>query len=165
MLNISDKAVKGVKWTAGSAVIISVIAILLQVIKARFLSPEEFASIAAIYVITNFVRIIQDDGFTKGIIQKDVINDKEASSLFFFIVFLSLVMASLVFFGASLFARFFNLPPLKLYLEIISIIVLLMGPLSFFKSFLQKYFMFKEIAIIEAIHKIILSIITIWLLN
>lgn len=50
--SLKTKAVSGVKWTAVQTLFVGVSSLLLQIIKAGFLSPRDFAALA---IVTIFI--------------------------------------------------------------------------------------------------------------
>lgn len=164
MESLRASTARGVKWTATSAAFLAVSAPIFQVIKARFLTPEEFAYLAVLFIFIGFMRHLEGAGFTKGAIQKDQVDTEEASSLFFFNLAVSALMALAVFYLARPVAGFFELPRLDEYLRLVSISFLLHGPSRFYRTFLEKYFLFREIALVEMVRQALFISITVSLL-
>lgn len=164
MESIRASTAKGVKWTAASTLFLAITAFLFQVIKARFLTPEEFAYLAILFIFIGFMRHLEGAGFTKGVIQKDEVEVEEASSLFVFIMAMSVSMAALLYAVAVPVAGFFELQGLDHYLRILSYVFLLHGPARFYRAFLQKFFLFREIALVEIIRQALFVALTTFLL-
>jgi len=140
---------RGVRWTAISATFAAVTALLFQLIKARFLVPEEFAHLSVLMIIIGLSRNLEAAGFNRGVIQKDDVSSEEASSLLVFNVAISLFAAGLIYFASGPLAIFFELPRLGPYLRIMSLAVFFQGPAQFFLVFLEKYLYFKFISVIQ----------------
>lgn len=151
MANLKSLTIKGVRWTAFSTIFLAAIQPLLLITKARFLTPEEFAYISIIMIVIGLLNHLEGQAFNQALIQRDHIEIEEASSLLFFNIFLSAIVAGLLFLSSPYIALFLNLPDLNLYLKIISITVFLQGPLSLYRTCLQKNFLFREIALINII--------------
>ncbi len=149
MNSLRESAMTGVRWTAISATFAAVTALLFQLIKARFLTPEEFAHLSVLMIIIGLSRNLEAAGFNRGVIQKDTVSSEEASSLFVFNIFISLFAAAVIFLASAPLAIFFELPRLGPYLRIMSLAVFFQGPAQFFIVFLEKYFYFKYISIIQ----------------
>ena len=80
--NLKHKAIKGVKWTTVKTGIVGLIGPISQIIKAKYLSPEEFGYIAVIMVFIGLLDIVENFGISQAVIQKENINKEESSSLF-----------------------------------------------------------------------------------
>lgn len=157
---------QGFKWNSFSMVLLSITAPLLLFIKSKFLSPEEFGYIAVLTIFFGLLKKFEGDGLCKGIIQKDNIQIEEASSLFIFNLIFSLLVAFISFISSSIVAAILQFERIDLYIKLISLLVPFHGPSSFFRAYLVKFFLFKELAIIEVIRQLLLLLfITIFLFN
>jgi len=81
--NLKYKAIKGVKWTTVKTGIVGLIGPISQIIKAKYLSPEEFGYVAVIMIFIGLFDIVENFGISQAVIQKENVNKEEASSLFF----------------------------------------------------------------------------------
>lgn len=160
MSSLKPLVASGVKWTAMSSFIIIALAPLFQIIKVRFLDPEGFAYIAIIMLAIGFMNQLEGVGFNQGVIQKDEVNIEEASSLFIFNLIIAAVMAGALFTLANPLSIFFELPKLHIYIQLVSIMLFLSGPKRYFRVFLQKYLLFKEIAVADIARQCLLIIIS-----
>jgi len=148
--SLKEWAVKGVKWTAVSAVFATVTAPLFQLVKAWYLTPEQWAYLPVLMVIIGLSRNLEAAGFNRGVIQRDKVSTEEASSLLSFNVVISLFAAAVVYLiGAPLAAFYDDLPRLDYFLQIMSLAVFFQGITQFFLVFLEKFFYFRVIAIVQ----------------
>ena len=164
MKTFKSLAVTSVKWTTYKTFIIAGISVLIQFILAKFIPPKEFANLSAIMIVLGFAHIFQNLGITQSIIQKEKVDKKEISSLFFLSTFLSLIIGGIIFFISNPVARFYSLENLSYYIKLISISICLSGPTTIFRSVLEKKLLFKEMAIIEIFSHIITLFLTTLLL-
>ncbi len=149
MDSLRESAVKGIKWTAVSATFATVTAFLFQLVKARFLTPEDFAYLSILMIVIGLSRNLEAAGFNRGVIQKDQISVNESSTLLLFNIFFSILASTIVFFIGTPVAAFFDLPGLDYHLKLISLAVFFQGVSHFFIAFLEKYFYFRHIAVIQ----------------
>lgn len=156
MKSIRNKTINGVKWTTFSSIVLMVTTPILLFIKTRYLSPEEYGYIAILSIIIGFLHNFEGTGFTKGVIQRDQVDYQEASTLFVFNFGVSILMALSLFFLSTIIATIFGTLELTLYLRVMSILVLVNGPIKYYRAFFEKNFMFKEIGIAEISRQIIL---------
>lgn len=82
--------------------------ILITVILARLLLPEDFGLIAMIMAVISFSDILINSGFSQGIIQKKVLGTTELSSVFFLNICIGLLCCLTIYFTAPLLAMFFE---------------------------------------------------------
>jgi len=151
--SLRESTVTGVKWTAFSATFATVTALLFQLIKARYLTPEDFAYLSILMIIIGLSRNLEVAGLNRGIIQKDVVTTEQASSLLVFNLTFSFLAAVIIYLISSPVAAFFELPRLDNYLKLISLAVFFQGISHFYIAFLEKYFFFRFISIIHIIRQ------------
>lgn len=87
--------------------------ILLTIVLANILSPNDFGLVAMILVISEFSRIILEFGFGQALIQKQNVTNTDYDTVFWFNVISGGILTLIVAFGAHYFALFYNQPILK----------------------------------------------------
>jgi O-antigen/teichoic acid export membrane protein len=154
------KAVRGFKWTTASSLFVLATSPLLLLVQARFLSPEEFAIIAIISFVIGLIKVFEGAGVNQGVIVKEHVDTAEASSLFIFNLFLTMLPAAILFVLAEPIAGSLGFANLDDYLKLLCLVVLFHGPSNFYRAFLEKFFLFKEIATVTIIRHALLLIST-----
>ena len=132
--------------------------LVVTIILARLLSPEDFGLIAMIIVLTGFADVLSELGFGAALIQRKEIDSAHLSSVFW----LNLATGSLltVFFiaAAPLISSFYREPLLKPVTMILSL-NFMVGSFKIVQlSLLQRKMAFKTIARIEIISVIVSGI-------
>ena len=150
MVSLKDQAISGIKWTSLRTGLATATGPVLLIIKARFLSAEDFAYIAVVMIIIGFFQTIENFGISQAIIRRDTIDKQEASSLFFLNIFMALASGLLVFFLSPFIANIFSLPDLIFYVKVVSLLVIIGGPAHLFRAFLEKNLLFKELSTVFA---------------
>jgi len=153
--SLQKKAISSIKWTTLKTIILGIIGPLTLLVKARFLSPEEFAYVAIITIIIGLFHLLESFGISQAVIQRDSISRKESSSLFFFNIFFCILLAGILVLISPFIASFFDLPKLEVYLPIVSIIVLLTGPSLLIRAYLEKNLYFKQLSLIAILRNIL----------
>lgn len=151
--NLKDQAVNSIIWTTIKTVLTSFTGPLLLLVKSQYLTRTEFGVMAIINIFIGILNVIENFGFTQAVIQKDEVSKNERSSLFFFEVIFCFVVGGLLVLSAPVFADIFDMPALSPLLSMLSLIVILNGPVILFTSFLEKEFHFKELSIIQIIRE------------
>lgn len=148
MTSLKKQAIKSVKWTALQTVTIGISGAILLLIKARFLSPVEFGHMAAIFIVIGIIDLFESFGISQAIIQRDKVNLEESSTLFFFNIFFSVVLAIFLYILAPLIATFFSMPSIGEYLRVACVLPLITGATLLFHAFLEKQLYFKQLSVI-----------------
>ncbi|MFW6011331.1 MAG: lipopolysaccharide biosynthesis protein [Desulfosalsimonas sp.] len=155
MASLKQQTISSVKWTTLQTAVTGIAGPILLLIKARFLSPQEFGHIAVILIVIGLCRLMESFGISQAIIQRDEISVRESSTLFYFNIFLSCLIAIALYFASPIIAAFFSLPDLERYLPVVSIVVLVTGPSLLFRAFLEKNMYFKHLSLIAIARQLV----------
>ena len=80
---------------------------------AAILGPEAFGSVAMAMVFINFMDMFLDQGFTAAIIQRKEINKAHLNSIFWLMLFVSVLLLAISLAVSGLWASLYNLPMLQ----------------------------------------------------
>ena len=106
MSSLRKEMAKGVMWTAVAKYSGILIQILISMVLARLIAPEEFGVVAIAQVAISFVSVLADMGIGAGVIQNKTLNERDYDSLFTFSIILAIIIA-LVIIGMSPFLASF----------------------------------------------------------
>lgn len=118
---ISDKATKGVVWTAIERFSVQGIQFLLSIVIARFVLPEEYGLVAMIGIFLAVSQTFIDSGFSNALIQKQNRTDIDYSTVFFFNIVIGLIIYLLICFASGSIAAFYNEPQLRLLIKVVGL--------------------------------------------
>lgn len=127
------------------------IQIIVQIILARLLSPNEFGTMALVLVFLNLSRVFIEGGFNVALIQKKDTDDLDYSSIYVLSIIISIILFAVLFLISPLLANFYNQKNLSSVLRV-SGIILFPGALNTVQSsYIAKNLMFKKSAIVSLI--------------
>lgn len=106
--SLKSKALSGVFFRGIELIGMQGIQLLVSIILARLLLPEEFGVIALLTVFIQISNCLVVAGFSSALIQKQKTSIEEESTIFFLNVILSWVMYGLLFYSAPYIADFYN---------------------------------------------------------
>ena len=89
------------------------IGLVLSIILARLLKPEDFGVIAMLSIFVGVAGVFVDSGFGSALIQRQNITREDTSSVFYFNIATALIMALLLVAAAPYIAAFYRMPILK----------------------------------------------------
>ncbi|MFW5803696.1 MAG: lipopolysaccharide biosynthesis protein [bacterium] len=153
--NLKNDAVKSIKWTTSQTIIGGVLGPISLWIRSIFLSPEEFGYLSIILIVIGLFSLFENFGISQAIIQKGAITKQESSSIFFFNILFTAILALIVYLLGKPLAIFYELPELDFYLKSVSVIVFLNGPSFLFRAFLEKEIYFKQLSLINISRNVI----------
>ena len=84
------------------------LSLVIQIILARLLLPEDFGSLAIIVAITNYAAIFVQSGIATALIQKKDLDDKDVSTVLTSCLVLALVFYTILFVAAPFIANVFK---------------------------------------------------------
>ena len=100
-MSLKNKVIAGVSWSAAERFVGQTCQLVVTVVLARLLSPDDFGLIAIVLVFIAVSQSLIDSGLSSALIQKTERDDLDFSTVFHFNVV----------FGASIFAILFMLAP------------------------------------------------------
>lgn len=145
MPSIKQELVRGVFWSAVEKYSGFVVSIIVTMVLARLLSPEEFGVAAIATLIISFLQIFCTVGIGPAVIQKEL-NTKDLNSIFTFSLVVGGVMAVLFFIASYLIADFYRNEQLRPVCQILSIQLLFVAVNMVPSALMAKNKRFKEIA-------------------
>lgn len=119
----SGNVIVNLIWKFMERISVQAINLIIQILLARKLFPEDFAAVAIITVFINVANIFVQSGFGTALIQKAEIDEVDTSSIFFFSITASFVLYVVLFFISPYVAQFYNLYILKYLLRAEGIIL------------------------------------------
>ena len=119
------------------------VALVIQIVLARLLSPDAFGVLAIILVVTNIADSIAQSGFGSGLIQKSDADELSYDTAFWMSASLAVVLYCLIFALAPVFAEFYAMEELASCLRVLSVVILFNSFNSIQRSYLQRTMNFK----------------------
>ena len=127
--NLKRKVISGLFWRYMERTLAQGIQLLVTVVLARILMPEEYGTVALISVLINIALVFVQNGFGNALIQKADADTTDFSTAFYFSLGLSLVIYLILYVTAPYVSAFYKnsaLTPLIRGLSV-SIIIASMG--------------------------------------
>tara|TARA_R110001583_G_scaffold83923_1_gene221192 strand:+ start:9574 stop:11043 length:1470 start_codon:yes stop_codon:yes gene_type:complete len=113
--------------------------LVILMITARFLTPEDFGVVAAFTMVYGFAYLFADMGIIRAIIQRPVISEKHIGSALALSVGLSVVIFFVLVFFSDFIANLMTIEAIALPLQISSAMFLLLGVSNICSALLQRH--------------------------
>lgn len=147
--DLKTLATFGIMWTGISQFSTQVFQLVVIIILARLLSPQDFGIIGIATVFIGFVAIFNELGLSAAIIQRRDVNELHLSTSFWSNIFVGIIMFIFTLIISPFVATFFQEEIIRPIL-IISSISLIIGPLGIVhRALLEKNLDFKNITVVE----------------
>lgn len=148
-MTLEQKTIGGVKWSSISQFIRIGTQIITSVILARLLLPEDFGLLGMALVFIGLVNIFNDMGIGSAIVQKQDINQKNLSSIFWFNILIGALAMLILILAAPFIARFYAEDSLTPMISVMSVSFLFTSLSKVQNSLLLKELKLKKLALLE----------------
>lgn len=118
--------------------------IVVSIVLARLLSPEDYGTVALVTVFTTILQVFVDSGLGSALIQKKEIDDLDYSSVFFFNIILSLILYFVIWVSSPIIALFYDNPELKFLIRVASLTVIIAGVKNIQIAYVSRNMQFKK---------------------
>ncbi len=146
-MGLREKSIKGVMWSGFSQGSRQVIQLVITVILARLLSPDDFGLVAMADVLISFLAIFTEMGLSSALIHKQDINERHINSAFWINLLFGIVLACLFLLSAPLISNFYHSQKLRLIVNALSINLIISSFGIIQLALLTKKMEFKKIAV------------------
>ncbi len=142
--SLKEKVFSGVLWSMGERVFAQLIALVIQIVLARILMPEEYGVIAIALVFISLSNVIATSGLSMSLIQKKDADDLDFSSAFYLNLVFGLVLFAIVYFTAPQIGDFYGNPLITDVLRVLGISIPFSAIVSVQKSYVSRKMLFRR---------------------
>ncbi len=107
---LKRKSLTGFIWRVSQNISAQIITLVIQIILARILTPEDYGLVALTSVIITLLSVFVQTGFTSAIVQKKDLLEIDKSTMFFFSIGVGLILYSILFVSAPSLANYYHEP-------------------------------------------------------
>ena len=136
-----------------------IISFVTNIVLARLLTPDDFGTIGMLLLFLAIANTFVDSGFGSALIQKKDANQTDFSTVFFINLELSVVVYAILFWGAPLVARFYDVDILRPLLRAQGLVLILHAFSIIQTALLRKKMDFKNLSICNLIGNIVGSVV------
>ena len=120
------------------------VALVVQIVLARMLSPDVYGTIALVTVFTTILNVFIDSGLGNALIQKKDADDIDFSTVFYFNVIVCGILYAGMFICSPLIAAFYNDASLIPIIRALSCTLLISGVKNIQQAYVSKTMQFKK---------------------
>lgn len=145
MLTKKTSILGSIIWKASERISIQGLGLVVQIILARLLMPEDFALLAIIIAIINYFGIFVQCGLSTAVVQKKDLDTQDLSTLITSSFFIAFVIYIILFFSAPLISKFYDMGNLVIPIRVMSLSLFLYSFNSVQTGILTRNMNFKAI--------------------
>lgn len=159
--SLKSKAVSGVIWTSIERFGTYFIQLIIGIIIARILSPDDFGIIGMTAIFMAIANTLLDSGFGNALIQNRERNETDYSTAFYFNTIVGIILYLILYFSSPLIAEFYKTPILIPVCRVIGFSLILNSLIIPQTAKLTAEFKFKELSFTTIITQTVTGIIAI----
>ncbi len=138
-----EQFVKGTMWKLLERFSSRGISLVISVVLARLLTPDDYGLIALTVVFTNLSEILIDSGFGTALIRKDSVDEGDYACVFAISSVISTILYLVLFFIAPFVASYYAKPELTSIFRIMSLVLFIQAFASTRNAFVNRNMQFK----------------------
>jgi teichuronic acid exporter len=143
-LSLKGRSIKGVMWSAVDVLMRNGLQFVVTVILSRLLTPEEFGTVALLYIFTITASSLIDGGFSSALVQRHNTTLLDESTVFWFNVGSAAAVALVLSLASHRVATFYGIPLLEPLLHILTLTLFISAFGSVHSALLSKALDFRS---------------------
>lgn len=161
--SLKKQTVSGLFWKMAERIGSQIIRMVVMIVLARILMPEDYGAIALVMVFISICDVILINGLSSPLIQKKDADSLDFSTIFYCSIALGLVLFLIVYFSAPAIARFYDMEVLCPVLRVLSIGVVVSSIGSVQNAYVSRIMQFKTFFFASLIGLVVSGVIGIWM--
>ena len=122
--NLRNNTINGLLWKFLERFGVSGVQFILQIILARLLSPDDYGVLSIMIIFTTLANVFIQNGFNTSLIQKQDVDNRDYSSVFWLSILFSILLYIILFLFAPVLADFYKMPQICFPFRIISLMII-----------------------------------------
>lgn len=139
-----SKIFSGLIWKFGERITAQLISLLVSIILARLLSPDEYGAVAIVMIFITLANVFVSSGFGNALIQKKDADNLDFSSVFYINIAIGIALYIVIFCIAPFIANFYDMPILSPTLRVLGIRIVIASINSVQQAYVSRNMLFKR---------------------
>lgn len=145
MTNLKSKTITSLFWKLLERGGRAAVELVVQIVLARLLAPEQFGLLAIMLVFINVGNTLVVSGLNTALVQSKIAESKDCSTVFWLSLSISLVLYIVVFFAAPSISQFYSSADLAWPLRILGLVLIINAYNAVQVAIVQRHLEFKKI--------------------
>lgn len=138
------KVASGLFWSYGERIFAQLVSLIVSIILARLLSPENYGVISIVMIFITFSDAIVTGGFGNAIVQKKEADELDVNTMFCCSMVVSAMLYAIIYFAAPFIAKFYQMDIIDPVLKVLGLRLLISGINSIQRAWIQKRMLFRQ---------------------
>ena len=154
-----QKVAGGLFWSYGERIMAQLVSLVVSIVLARLLEPENYGVISIVMIFITFCDAIVSGGFGNAIVQKKDADELDVNTMLCCSVATSFLLYLIIFCAAPFIADFYEMDIIRSILRVLGLRLLISGVNSIQRAWIQKRMLFKRFFISTSFGTIISAIV------
>lgn len=141
---MKDSIISNVIWKFAERMLAQVVSLVVSVVLARLLLPDDYGAINMVIVFIAIANIFVTNGIPNALIQKKDADSVDFSSCFYLNLFISIAIYAILFLGAPYIAGFYRNEILCPVVRVLGLRIIIAAVNSIQHSYVSRHMMFKK---------------------
>ena len=159
MESSKQKVAGGLFWSYGERIMAQLVSLIVSIVLARLLDPENYGVISIVMIFITFCDAIVTGGFGNAIVQKKDADELDVNTMLCCSVATSILLYIIIFCAAPYIASFYNMPIIRPILRVLGLRLLISRVNSIQRAWIQKRMLFKRFFISTSFGTIISAVV------
>lgn len=159
MESSKQKVAGGLFWSYGERIMAQLVSLIVSIVLARLLDPENYGVISIVMIFITFCDAIVTGGFGNAIVQKKDADELDVNTMLCCSVATSILLYIIIFCAAPYIAFFYNMPIIRSILRVLGLRLLISGVNSIQRAWIQKRMLFKRFFISTSFGTIVSAVV------
>lgn len=138
------KVASGLFWSYGERIFAQLVSLIVSIILARLLSPENYGVISIVMIFITFCDAIVTGGFGNAIVQKKEADELDVNTMFCCSMAVSALLYGIIYVAAPWIAGFYSMDIICPILRVLGLRLLISGVNSIQRAWIQKRMLFRQ---------------------
>ncbi len=158
-----DKVLGGFIWKFAERVSNQGVTLIVSIVLARLLLPEQYGLVAMINIFVVFANVFVTSGFTSALIQNKNAEDIDFTTIFYCSLAMSLLVYGIVFASAPFIATFYNMPDLCLLTRVYALSLIVSSYQTIQLAYVSRHMLFKKTFVSTFIGSLLSGVVGIYM--
>ena len=154
-----QKVAGGLFWSYGERILAQLVSLVVSIVLARLLTPENYGVISIVMIFITFCDAIVTGGFGNAIVQKKDADEMDVNTMLCCSIATSFLLYAVVFLAAPAIARFYQMDIVRPILRVLGLRLLISGVNSIQRAWIQKRMLFKRFFISTSFGTVLSAIV------
>ncbi len=143
--NLKRKAFGGFIWSFCERIGAQVVSLVVSIVLARILLPEDYAVVGIVTIFFNFANVLVSSGLNTALIQKKNSTETDYSTILYVSLGVSVVIYVILFFTAPLIASAYQIPLVVPVIRVMAVTVIINAVKSILTAYIANTLQFKKL--------------------